>query len=204
LENTFLNEGVSLPNTVPPKPLEVREPEPVLDQASEAVSVVKPVLRPKIPPRAVVKPQPVRKSTPAPAPKKSVPVKPKASQASAASQTQKAAGSGGTTSAGNSNSSAATARQTKAAATALSRWYSSIRAQVERRKRGGKGSGTVGLRVTVGRTGALQSVSVGKSSGNSSLDGLALNAVKSAGRFARAPKSATNASYHIAFSMVFQ
>lgn len=71
-------------------------------------------------------------------------------------------------------------------------WGAKIAAKIERAKRypaaanGAKGRVVLGL--TVGPDGGLRGVRVKKSSGNATLDAAAVATVKSAGRFAKAPK----------------
>lgn len=74
-----------------------------------------------------------------------------------------------------------------------------VRARVAARKPGGGGGhGTVVVTFRVARSGALNSARVTRSSGNSSLDGSVLAAVRSAGPFPPAPPGA-----NLTFSMPF-
>jgi protein TonB len=88
----------------------------------------------------------------------------------------------------------------------LADWGGKIKRKVLRRKRypsGTNATGTASLRVTVSRDGRLAGVSLRKSSGNAALDRAAVQAVKRAGRFAKAPKGLTKASYSFTLALTF-
>ncbi|QYZ68649.1 energy transducer TonB [Neotabrizicola shimadae] len=76
---------------------------------------------------------------------------------------------------------------------AKAQWGAAIRKRVERRKaypRAAQGAnGEVVVRMVIGTTGSLESVSVTRSSGNVELDKAALAAVRRAGRFPKAPEA---------------
>lgn len=192
----------SLPDasvTAPPPPPPVQRPDP--DPELERLGETRPQVRPERPDPP--KQQPRRE----PAPKKQAKKADKPKQAAASSAAQRAAGQGQGTNAGN-------ARQTQAATLSAgqiqsltARWGAQVRRQIERRKRypsAARGaSGTVTVRLTVGRNGSLQGVGLARSSGNAALDQAAVRAVQSAGRFAAAPKGLTKASYTFTLQMRF-
>ena len=65
-------------------------------------------------------------------------------------------------------------------------------------------SGTVTVRLTVTRAGALASLSIAASSGNAVLDEAAIKAVRNAGRFPAAPKGLPQDSYSFTLPMRFE
>jgi protein TonB len=71
-------------------------------------------------------------------------------------------------------------------------WGAKIRARIEKRKRyplaADGASGTVTVRLTITRSGALADLSIAASSGNAALDEAAIKAVRAAGRFPAAPE----------------
>lgn len=143
---------------------------------------------PPTPPKPEPKPQP----------------NPKPSVASNASAAQKAAGSGGQTSAGKAGSSATSSQAAAKAQSELARWHSAIRARIERRKKSVRAVGTVRVQISVGRDGRLQSAKIVGPSGDSKIDTAAMRAVSAAGRFPKAPKSATQGQYTIEFAMRYK
>ena len=74
----------------------------------------------------------------------------------------------------------------------------------KRLPKGVKGKGTTHLRIRVSPTGQLVSAQITKSSGVAAFDQAALSAVKRSGRFAKAPKGLTKASYSFRFSIKFK
>ena len=111
--------------------------------------------------------------------------------AAPAAPAQQAAGQGGGATAGEAGSDAAATAETAAVADARLAWGAAIRARIEARKaypRDGRGaSGTVTLRLSVAGDGRLRGVEVIEGSGSPALDRAAVQAVRQAGRFARAP-----------------
>ena len=162
--------------------------------------MAKPAVTPKSKPRSE---QP--KTAAKPAPKTQAKAKPKAKVAGSAGQ--KAAGSGQGRAKGTGGTSASATLSKGDAATLTAQWGSAIRARIEKRKRypaAAKGAGgKVTLRLTVNRNGALAGVSVAKSSGHAALDDAAIKAVRSAGRFAAAPKGLADASYSFTLPISF-
>jgi protein TonB len=100
--------------------------------------------------------------------------------------------------AGDGGAAETTRARTAGSAEARDGWLSAIRARVERRKAypsaAGRAEGRVTLQLTVDRSGRLAAVGVARSSGNPTLDAAALRAVKSAGRFPKAPAAVTEAA----------
>lgn len=121
---------------------------------------------------------------------------------------QKAAGSGGGVSEGKGGKAEASGVSKAKAAELKASWGAKVRSRIERKKaypKEAKGaSGTVSVRLTVGRGGNLMGVSVAGSSGNSALDAAAVKAVKSAGKFPKAPKGLAEASYSFTLSISFK
>jgi len=146
---------------------------------------------PVAPEAAPAPPAPAVKSTSVKSPTvKSPAVKSPAAAPKAARTPPAQAGDGG----------AADTTRAKSAGSAKARdgWLSAIRARVERRKAypaaAGTAEGRVTLQLTVERSGRLAAVGVARSSGNATLDAAALRAVKSAGRFPKAPAAVTEAA----------
>jgi len=124
-----------------------------------------------------------------------------------ASTAQRAAGQGGGAAAGTSAPDGSATLSQNQERSLLASWGGELRATIERRKRypaGARGvSGTVTVRLSMGRDGRLQGVSVARSSGNSLLDRAALEAVRSARRFPAAPRGLTRPSYVFSLPMQF-
>ncbi len=137
---------------------------------------------PPPPPPAPEKPpeKPVEKPTP----KKVAKAPSKASQAQVA---RKAKGEGNKGAAGNNGVETTASQPSKKAASLMRKWGSTIRTRIARRAPRGAGRGTAIVRVTVASSGQLMSVSLAKSSGNAKIDNLALQAVRRAAPFPKAP-----------------
>lgn len=136
--------------------------------------------------------------TPAPAPRQS-------QTASTASSAQKAKGGTEGRNAGDTKTRQSASLSTSARRSLMARWGSSIRNQVERRKRypsGTTASGKTVLRLTVTREGRLARVAIVKSSGSSALDKAAVKAVRRA-RYAAAPEGLTAAQYNFNLPVSF-
>ncbi|EAQ14152.1 outer membrane transport energization protein TonB [Maritimibacter alkaliphilus HTCC2654] len=111
-----------------------------------------------------------------------------ANQASQAQNQQRAQGQGHTANAGQRQPSQSTATVSEANKRSLmSQWGGQIQGAIARRAPRGAGSGTAVVRLTVTANGALAGVTLARSSGNPAIDRLALQAVRSAGRFPAAP-----------------
>ncbi|NIY79179.1 TonB family protein [Celeribacter sp. HF31] len=160
-------------------------------------------------PKAPTTPPPPKPPAP---PKKVEP--PKAQPAEATQQARagsertsnatRAAGAGGGVQAGQAQSAQAAGLSKAARQSALSKWQSVVRSRIERRKRAPRrgGSGTVTLLIKVAHSGALQSVSVSKSSGNATLDNAAIAAVRSA-RLPAAPAEVPDPVFNLMLPMRF-
>ena len=171
------------PTSPPPPPSPEPDPEPKAQAPS-----TRPMARP-------ARSSPAPKATPAPR------------KPSKASSAQRAAGSGGGTQAGERKTDR-TATLSKGQAQAIAaRWGAQVRTQIERRKRypsAARGqSGTVSLRITLDRRGALLGAKIVGSSGIKALDAAALRAVQAAGRFPPAPKELTRQSFSFTLPMTF-
>lgn len=192
MADTPLVADVTLPEPPPeiaPEP--ATEPEPV------------PTIRPKAKPQTAPKQAEPKKLAEKPTEQK----KPQASKPSAGQVAQKAAGAGGGAQAGQGGQAQAATLSEAKVNDLKSSWGASVRARVERRKRypaaAGGASGTVTVRLTVTRAGGLTAVGIAKSSGTPALDEAAISAVRSAGKFAAAPKGLTDASYSFTLPMKF-
>lgn len=168
------------------------------------------------PPPPVAKPTPdtakLADTRPRERPKRSTPPKPKAKanparKPAAASTAQRAAGQGQGADAGNARASQATSLSAGQIQNLTAQWGAKLRRKVERRKRypsaARRASGTVLVRLTVGRDGSLRGVALARSSGNAALDQAAVRAVQSAGRFPPAPKGLSKPSYSFTLPMQF-
>ncbi len=206
------------PDIAPPETPEMQPAVLPQPQASQAMPTIKmPELSPSAnapalptyekpkprpepePPKKVEKPKPTPKPAPkaAPKPRKKAAVQPKPkaaaqpkkpTRAAKQSTARKAQGTGGNRAKGN-NQRAKTATLSKSKRNSLlGKWGGQIRARVARRSPRGVGRGKAIVRITVAGSGSLISARLAKSSGNSKIDKLALQAVKSAGRFPAAPK----------------
>jgi periplasmic protein TonB len=185
--------AVLLPELTAPQPSPTGVPMPRRAADPVAQAAPKPPeapaiadARPAVPEAAPAPPEPAAKP-PAAAPKSAAAaVKQPAPQKKPASQ----AGDGG--------AGETTRAKSAGSAEARDSWLSSIRARVERRKAyppaAGNAEGRVTLQLTVDRSGRLKAVGVARSSGNPTLDAAALRAVKSAGRFPKAPGAVTEAA----------
>ncbi|MFZ1469813.1 MAG: TonB family protein [Paracoccaceae bacterium] len=154
---------------------------------------------PKKPKAQPAKPKPADK------PVKKAKAAPKAANADAGGKPAK--GSGGGVAAGTDGT--AKAGLTKGRIKDLrAEWGGAVRSKVERKRSypaAAKGAaGTVKVRLTLAPAGQLLGVSVVASSGNAALDAAALKAVKTVGRFPKAPKGLTDASYSFTLPMRFE
>lgn len=85
-------------------------------------------------------------------------------------------------------------------------WGASIYAKIQRNMRYPRAatqSGTARLALLVASNGKLTGLSVTRSSGNADLDRAAVQAVKRAGRFARAPGGLSGATHAFSLSLTF-
>lgn len=154
------------------------------------------------PPAIKPKPRPQRIAEPAPAKPRTPPATPSDSTAA-----QSASGTGSAAVAGDSGQAQAPTLSQGKTDELTASWGASIRARIERRKRyptaADGASGTVTVRLTVARSGALASLSIIGSSGNPALDEAAIKAVRNAGRFPAAPNGLTQQSYSFTLPMRF-
>ena len=169
-----VTDGIALP--VPKSPDAPKAPAPELaaltpETTRPSVDTSAPEAR--LAPRTSERPKPRRIRQAAPA--------------SAPSKPQRAQGSGGGQTAGQTQRAETSSLSPSQRQSLMARWGNRIRSQIERGKGSARGSGRVVVALRVGANGALQSVGIAKSSGNSRLDQAAISAVKRAGRFPRAP-----------------
>ena len=154
------------------------------------------------PPPPAVKPRP-RPDPPAPA-AESRPEQPPPSESSAA---QVAAGAGAGAAAGDGGQAQAPSLSQARINDLTASWGATIRARIEKRKRyplaADGASGTVTVRLTITRSGALADLSVVASSGNAALDAAAIKAVRAAGRFPAAPEGLSQDSTSFTLPMRF-
>jgi len=157
---------------------------------------------PAPPPPPAVKPRP-RPAPPAPAAEPR-PEQPPPSESSAA---QVATGAGGGAVAGDSGQAQAPSLSQARINDLTASWGATIRARIEKRKRyplaADGASGTVTVRLTITRSGALADLSVVASSGNAALDAAAIKAVRAAGRFPAAPEGLSQDSTSFTLPMRF-
>ncbi|WP_414898693.1 energy transducer TonB [Rhodovulum sp. YEN HP10] len=158
----------------PPPPEHQPDPDPKPEVHQARADTPRPAERPDAKPAP--KPQPATQQA----------VRAAASQSSEAQQAQKAAGAGGAAR-GRAGEATVATRDPGRVATLMAEWGAAIRARIQRRVPEGAGRGKALVELTVSARGALVSVRVVRSSGNARLDGLALAAVRQAGRFPAAP-----------------
>lgn len=193
---------LSLPSDIAPSlPAPVPLPLPVVQPDSLPQSDPKPA---PPPPAVKPKPRPQQVADPAPAPAKPRASQPASSDSAAA---QVATGTGAGAIAGVDGQAQAPTLSQGKIDDLTATWGASIRARIERRKRyplAAEGaSGTVTVRLVIARSGALASLSVVGSSGNTALDDAAIKAVRNAGRFPAAPKGLSQDSYSFTLPMRF-
>lgn len=98
----------------------------------------------------------------------------------------------------------AAAAAPRVSATEIQHWGRQIRAQIERaRPRHAKGTGAVGVSALIAPNGQLLALQITQSSGTATLDDLALDAIRRAGRFTSAP-SAQRDAVRFTFTIRFQ
>jgi periplasmic protein TonB len=146
------------------------------------VATVRPKARPEPAPREKAK-----ASATAAAPS------PQPAQASQPART--AAGSGADSARGTSGPSDTATLTAGARQSLLAEWGGKIRNRIDRARPQGSGRGTVTVLMTVRRDGVIQNVSIAKSSGQPSLDQIALRTVQKAGPVPAAPAALTDPSY---------
>ncbi|WP_421703720.1 TonB family protein [Aliiroseovarius sp.] len=186
----------------PPKPMTPEamavesspRPQPRPEQAAPPDTPPSPT-RPESPrptpaPEAPSRPEPTEAAPPPPAPEP-VPEPPRETRRNAAPSVAvaptRAAGQGGGAAAGSSgNAEVATLSQAQRQSL-LQTWGAKIRARVARRAPRGRWKGQALVQITVSASGQLMGVSLVRSSGNAELDQAALDAVRRAGRFPKAP-----------------
>ncbi|MEM1079347.1 MAG: energy transducer TonB [Pseudomonadota bacterium] len=158
----------------PPPPPEPQPPEPNI--APEDMPDAAKTPPPRRPERKPQVQEPVRTAQP-----KAAPPPPQAEQ--------RAKGSGAASSAGAGKQADVATLAPGARDRLMNRWGGKIRARVERRKpRGTRDKGTAIVRLVVSADGQLVGLSLARSSGVQTIDEAALNAVRRAGRFPKAPK----------------
>lgn len=175
-------EAMAQPEAVPAQTLpEVAPPPPPPTHVEQATAATpKPQQRPKPQPKAQPKRAAVAEAQP----------EGKSAQSSGSRAAQQAKGAGSSTKAGTGNSDTASLSNAKVA-DLKKQWGNRFRARVERRKsmpRGIRETGTANVRVEVGVDGRVLSIALVRSSGIAAFDEAALNAVRRAGRFPKAPK----------------
>ncbi|WP_322867173.1 TonB family protein [Aquicoccus sp. G2-2] len=167
---------------------------------------------PKVDTRTAIR-LPAAKSKPAePAAKPKPKTRPKAKpqrpqkKKAAAQPGQRASGTGKGKAAGNTGKAKAAGLSKGAQTRLIAEWGSKVRNRILRGKRyprNTRGSGTVRLLIAVAPSGQLLSARIVRSSGMQSFDKAALDAVRRAGRFPRAPKGLSKSSYAFTLNMRF-
>lgn len=183
-------------------------PAPALDApALPQVDRTAPPPPPDMAPKTSLRPRtrPVAE-TASPAPEKPNQAKPERAPApTAARPASTAKGSGASPAAGTHGKAAEPSATPSANPAAMSRWGSTIRSSIERRKRypsGTRGRGTVLLSILVHTSGNLASVGIAGSSGDAVLDRAALAAVQSA-RLRSAPAGIPAGTHRFTLPMAF-
>ncbi|HKL46572.1 MAG TPA: TonB family protein [Roseovarius sp.] len=173
----------------PAPPPEAPKPEPEVNEDTAKLADTRPAARPK-----------------PPAPRKT-PQKPATTSNSRSSAAQKASGQGGGADAGSTRAQRAATLSASQRQSLTAQWGAQVRRKIERGKRypgGARGaSGTVRVRITVGRDGSLRGVSLAGSSGHRALDEAALRAVRAAGHFPNAPRGLSKPTYTFTLPMRF-
>lgn len=202
-----------------PPPPEAAPPAPTLADTTEtAPTLPAPAAAPLAPPLPDALPQ--ADTAPAPPPLPAVKPRPRPAAPAAAkprpaqpappdsSAAQVATGSGGGAVAGDGGQAQAPSLSQGRINDLTASWGASIRAKIERRKRypmaADGASGTVTVRLTITRSGALADLSIAASSGNAALDEAALKAVRAAGRFPAAPEGLSQDSTSFTLPMRFE
>lgn len=179
-----------VPRAVVPRPIApvLPEREDALTRDVTASPELPPAPQTKTPPKirpearpvaAAVKPKPATKPAPQDSPR----------------DASTAAGRGAASARGTSGAAEATSLTKAARQSLVAEWGAKIRNRIDRAKPQGAGRGSVTVVLTVRRDGALQSVGIAASSGRAALDGMAVQAVRSAGRLPAAPAGLAEASY---------
>lgn len=118
-----------------------------------------------------------------------------------------AAGSGGATTQGAAPTPQPAPQATVSAAqiqSAMAQWGGQIQSRIASRRPSVNGTGRATVQLRVGRNGQLQGLGLARSSGNPAVDQAALDAVRRAGRFPRAPAALTDAAYTFSLPVTFQ
>lgn len=176
-----------LPRAVSPRPT---PPSP----DALALADTTPPIAPPAPPAPKPTPKPKAKKTkPPPAP----------------ATPQRASGGGQSTKPQSGRSGKDATQSTNAATRNALRasWGAKIQRKVLRRliyPRSASGSGAARVALTIDRGGRLTGLRLAKSSGVAAFDQAALNAVRRAGRFAKAPGALTDPSYTFSMSLTFK
>ena len=150
-------------------------------------------------------PEPEPEPKPEPEPEEAPETGQKAQNNSAGRTEQRAAGSGGSSQAGTSTSANTTLNKGQQAKL-VAVWGAKIRSRIERRKRypsGGRGDGSVVVRLTVSRDGQLLNYGIARSSGQAAFDQAALRAIKSARRFPKAPNNLPGTQFPFSLKISF-
>ncbi|NDR58421.1 energy transducer TonB family protein [Aliiruegeria sabulilitoris] len=128
-------------------------------------------------------------------------------RAAGASPPARAAGNAASKAGGNAQPSGAGGVSEAKTRNLIARWGGGIRASIARQERypsaAGWASGTATVALSVGRDGRLQSARIARSSGNAALDAAALDAVRRAAPFARAPRGLTDPQYSFSVPLRF-
>lgn len=181
-----------------PMPIPAAPQQEVAFDAPSAPSVPAPREAPKpdepddTPPTKIVpKPRPeTAQVVPVKDPVKAPVTQPATQGGDHASEKARAAGTGGGPKAGAARTTQGAGLSTAQRQSVLASWGGQIRARIERRKRAprGAGGGVVMLAISVSKDGGLIGVRVQRSSGSSTLDKAAIDAVKRVRKFPAAPK----------------
>lgn len=168
------------PTARPSLPLPtLRAPEEQTAPATQDTAPPPPRMAPSVSPRPPNRPE--RRET-----ARAQPATPAPASAPRVERTAKGAGNGATQGETTPREQAHLSRAQRG--TLMSRWGSQIQSHLARRAPRGAGRGTAVVTIRVAGNGALVSVGLAKSSGNARIDRLAVQAVRAAGGFPKAPE----------------
>jgi len=174
---TATDVAMAPPTPMPPKAL-TRLPEATPVAPRQHTAPPAPRMAPATSPRPPERPA---RAEPIPRPEK------KPSSSSAPRVERKARGAGGGATQGRAQASEQASLSPSQRSTLMSRWGGRIQSHLARRAPRGAGRGTAVVTIRVAGNGALLGVSLARSSGNSQIDRLAVQAVRASGKFPNAP-----------------
>jgi protein TonB len=115
-----------------------------------------------------------------------------------------AAGTGGGAAQGATSPAPQPGMSAAQVASLVGEWGGQIQSRIARSRPGVTGTGRAVVQLSVAPSGQLVALGIASSSGNPAIDQAALDAVRRAGRFPRAPAALTDASYSFSVPLTFQ